>query len=143
MKRTTSISRITHFFIFFLFLSGYNYIDKLYISFKHGIVNGDLSLILMNGFTLLSLIALGVCFFMVMNNINKQLFFTKKNFIYFYAMGVILYLPVIVYTIIRWTGGELEEIEHSVYFAAGSFMLILAEIFRYGYRLKEEQELTI
>ncbi|MBO5252085.1 MAG: DUF2975 domain-containing protein [Bacteroidaceae bacterium] len=71
-------------------------------------------------------------------------FFSKRNFICFYVMGCAFYVPIIDYAIIgRFICQINIEIDYALYIAAGTFMFILAEIFRYGYRLKEEQDLTI
>ena len=53
-------------------------------------------------------------------------------------------MPVLSYAIIGRLLCQIDiELDYALYLAAGTFMFLLAEIFRYGYRLKEEQELTI
>jgi surface polysaccharide O-acyltransferase-like enzyme len=59
-------------------------------------------------------------------------------------MGIAFYFPIFDYAIIgRFICNIDVQMDFALYLAAGSFMLLLAEIFRYGYRLKEEQDLTI
>ena len=71
-------------------------------------------------------------------------FFAKRNFICFYIMGFASYLPIFSYAIIGRMIAQLDiQTDYALYLAAGTFMLLLAQIFRYGYRLKEEQDLTI
>ena len=97
----------------------------------------------MLGIELLSLIVLGTCVIKIVININKKSFFIKQNYTCFFIMGISLYLPVLAYAIIGFMGQECPEIDHALYLCGGTFLFILAEIFRYGYHLKEEQELTI
>ena len=59
-------------------------------------------------------------------------------------MGIAFYIPIFDYAIIgQMICGIDISMDYALYLAAGTFMFILAQIFHYGYRLKEEQELTI
>ena len=144
MKSTTSISFTAGFFMYFLFVSYYNHAEDIYTPLKQSIIEGNISMAAMFGSDLLAILTIAICIILVIKNISNRRFFTKRNFICFYIMGIAFYFPVFDYAIIgRFICQVDVNIDFALYLAAGSFMLLLAEIFRYGYRLKEEQELTI
>ena len=140
MKKNTSISFITGFFLYFLCVSYYNHASDIYSPLKQSIMEGNISMAVMFGLELLTVLTI----ILVVNNIIKERFFTKRNFICFYIMGIAFYIPIFDYAIIgRMICGIDIQMDYALYLAAGTFMFILAQIFHYGYRLKEEQELTI
>ena len=144
MKSTTSISFTAGFFMYFLFVSYYNHAKDIYTPLKQSIIEGNISMAAMFGLDLLAILTIAICIILVIKNISNRRFFTKRNFICFYIMGIAFYFPVFDYAIIgRFICQVDVNIDFALYLAAGSFMLLLAEIFRYGYRLKEEQDLTI
>ena len=144
MKSTTSISFITGFFMYFLFVSYYNHAEDIYTPLKQSIIDGNISMATMFGLELLGVLTIATSIVLIVRNIIKGRFFTKRNFICFQIMGCAFYLPVIDYAIIgRFICQADIQIDFALYIAAGTFMFLLAEIFRYGYRLKEEQDLTI
>ena len=144
MKSTTSISFTAGFFMYFLFVSYYNHAEDIYTPLKQSIIEGNISMAAMFGLDLLAILTIAICIILVIKNISNRHFFTKRNFICFYIMGIAFYFPVFDYAIIgRFICQVDVNIDFALYLAAGSFMLLLAEIFRYGYRLKEEQDLTI
>ena len=99
---------------------------------------------IMFGLELLAVLTIATSIILIVRNIIKGRFFTKRNFICFQIMGYAFYLPVIDYAIIGRFICQVDiQIDFALYIAAGTFMFLLAEIFRYGYRLKEEQDLTI
>ena len=144
MKSTTSISFTAGFFMYFLFVSYYNHAEDIYTPLKQSIIEGNISMAAMFGLELLAILTIAISIILVIRNISKRRFFTKSNFTCFYIMGIAFYFPVFDYAIIGRCICQVDvNIDFALYLAAGSFMLLLAEIFRYGYRLKEEQELTI
>mgnify|MGYP003499861472 CR=1 FL=1 len=144
MKSTTSISFTAGFFMYFLFVSYYNHAEDIYTPLKQSIIEGNISMAAMFGLDLLAILTIAICIILVIKNISNRRFFTKRNFICFYIMGIAFYFPVFDYAIIgRFICQVDVNIDFALYLAAGSFILLLAEIFRYGYRLKEEQDLTI
>ena len=144
MKSTTSMSFITGFFMYFLFLSYYNNAEDIYTPLKQSIIDGNISMATMFGLELLAVLTIATSIVLIVRNIIKGRFFTKRNFICFQIMGCAFYLPVIDYAIIgRFICQADIQIDFALYIAAGTFMFLLAEIFRYGYRLKEDQDLTI
>ncbi|MBQ8889681.1 MAG: DUF2975 domain-containing protein [Bacteroidaceae bacterium] len=144
MKSTTSISFITGFFLYFLVISYYNHAEDIYTPLKQNIAEGNISMAVMFGLELLAILTIAISIVLVVRNIIYGRFFSKRNFICFYVMGCAFYVPIIDYAIIgRFICQINIEIDYALYIAAGTFMFILAEIFRYGYRLKEEQDLTI
>lgn len=144
MKSTTSISFITGFFLYFLVISYYNHAEDIYTPLKQNIAEGNISMAVMFGLELLAILTIAISIVLVVRNIIYGRFFSKRNFICFYVMGCAFYVPIIDYAIIgRFICQINIEIGYALYIAAGTFMFILAEIFRYGYRLKEEQDLTI
>ena len=144
MKSTTSIRFITGFFMYFLFVSYYNHSEDIYTPLKQNIAEGNISMAIMFGLELLAVLTIATNIILIVRNIIKGRFFTKRNFICFQIMGCAFYLPVIDYAIIGRFICQVDiQIDFALYIAAGTFMFLLAEIFRYGYRLKEEQDLTI
>ena len=144
MKSTTSISFTAGFFMYFLFVSYYNHAEDIYTPLKQSIIEGNISMMIMFGLNLLSILTIAASIFLVIKNISNGRFFAKRNFICFYIMGIAFYIPIFDYAIIgQMICGIDIQMDYALYLAAGTFMFILAQIFHYGYRLKEEQELTI
>ena len=144
MKSTTSLSFTAGFFVYFLFVSYYNHAEDIYTPLKQSIIDGNIPMVIMFGLELLSILTIATSIFLIIKNICKGLFFTKRNFTCFYTMGCAFYLPILSYAIIGRLLCQIDiELDYALYIAAGTFMFLLAEIFRYGYRLKEEQDLTI
>ena len=144
MKSTTSLSFTAGFFVYFLFVSYYNHAEDIYTPLKQSIIDGNIPMATMFGMELLSILTIATSIFLIIKNICKGLFFTKRNFTCFYTMGCAFYLPILSYAIIGRLLCQIDiELDYALYLAAGTFMFLLAEIFRYGYRLKEEQDLTI
>ena len=144
MKSTKSISFLAGFFMYFLFISYYNHAEDIYTPLKQNIAEGNISMAVMFGLELLAILTIATSIILLIRNISKGRFFVKRNFICFYIMGCAFYLPVFDYTIIGRFICRIDiQIDFALYIAAGTFMFLLAEIFRYGYRLKEEQDLTI
>ena len=130
--------------MYFLFVSYYNHAEDIYTPLKQSIIDGNISMATMFGLELLAVLTIATSIILIVRNIIKGRFFTKRNFICFQIMGCAFYLPVIDYAIIgRFICQADIQIDFALYIAAGTFMFLLAEIFRYGYRLKEEQDLTI
>ncbi len=144
MKSTTSISFLAGFFMYFLFVSYYNHSEDIYTPLKQNIAEGNISMAIMFGLELLAILTIAISIILVIKNISKGRFFVKRNFICFYIMGFASYLPIFSYAIIGRMIAQLDiQTDYALYLAAGTFMLLLAQIFHYGYRLKEEQDLTI
>ena len=144
MKSTKSISFLAGFFMYFLFILYYNHAEDIYTPLKQNIAEGNISMAIMFGLELLAIITIATSIVLVIRNISKGRFFVKRNIVCFYIMGCAFYFPVIGDTIIGRFICQIDiQIDFALYIAAGTFMFLLAEIFRYGYRLKEEQELTI
>ena len=130
--------------MYFLFVSYYNHSEDIYTPLKQNIAEGNISMAIMFGLELLAVLTIATNIILIVRNIIKGRFFTKRNFIWFQIMGFAFYLPVIDYAIIgRFIFQADIQIDFALYIAAGTFMFLLAEIFRYGYRLKEDQHLTI
>lgn len=146
-SKNTSLGVITGVFIFFLVLLGTNTFNEAYIQLKHSVVDEHIHAVLFYSLELIVLlfIAYGVC--KVISNINEQKFFVKINYMLFYYMGVaLLFLPLFhglgdaLDTAHDW---KIIPMDVPVWSAMGTFLLIIAEIFRYGIRMKEEQDLTV
>ena len=130
--------------MYFLFVSYYKHSEDIYTPLKQNIAEGNISMAIMFGLELLAVLTIATSIILIVRNIIKGRFFTKRNFIFFQIMGYAFYLPVIDYAIIGHFICQVDiQIDFALYIAAGTFMFLLAEIFRYGYRLKEEQDLTI
>lgn len=144
MKKNTSISFITGFFLYFLFVSYYNHASDIYVPLKQSIADGNIATAIMFGLEILAILTIATSIILLVKNISNGRFFTKRNFVCFYIMGIAFYIPIFDYAIIGRMIAHLDiQIDYALYLAAGTFMFILAQIFHYGYRLKEEQELTI
>lgn len=146
-SENTSLRVITGVFIFFLFLIGISKFDEAYIQLKHSVVGEHIHAVLFYSLELavLLFVAYGVC--KVVDNINKQKFFVKINYKLFYYMGVALFFLTLLHELGKAfdTAHDWESIpmEVPVWCAIGAFLLIIAEIFRYGIRMKEDQDLTV
>ena len=143
MKKTKSLSVVTGFFMGFLFSTVCNHYNEVYEPLTQHLADGNNSLAVMFGLEFTAYVIIGFCLCLFVWNINKKRFFVKQNYICFYVIGIALYSPVFVYAIEKILSKELVTIDHAAYLVAGTFMLVLAEVFRYGYLLKEEQDLTI
>ena len=144
MKSTTSLGFTAGFFVYFLFVSYYNHAKDIYTPLKQSIIDGNIPMAIIFGLELLSILAIATSMVLIIKNICKGVFFTKRNFTCVYTMGCAFYLPILSYAIIGRLLCQIDiELDYALYLAAGTFMFLLAEIFRYGYRLKEEQDLTI
>ena len=147
MKRLTSLNHMTEVFFFFLFVIVCANIEDLYEPFLNFSKEGNIPFATMYGLELLAFVGVVVGIGRFVYNARKQRFFTKENYLLFYGMGIALFAPGIVHFIGQILGEKEAwkafQIALHYWFGAGSFLFILAEIFRYGYRLKEEQELTI
>ena len=147
MKKLTSLNHITEVFFFFLFVIVCANIEDLYEPFLSFSKEGNLPFATMYGLELLAFIIMVAGIGRFVYNARKRRFFTKENYLLFYGMGIALFAPGFVHFIGQILGDKevwkAFQIALHYWFGAGSFLFILAEIFRYGYRLKEEQELTI
>ena len=147
MKKTSSLNHMTEVFFFFLFVIVCANIEDLYEPFLNFSKEGNIPFATMYGLELLAFVGVVVGIGRFVYNARKQRFFTKENYLLFYGMGIALFAPGIVHFIGQILGEKEAwkafQIALHYWFGAGSFIFILAEIFRYGYRLKEEQELTI
>ena len=147
MKKLTSLNHMTEVFFFFLFVIVCANIEDLYEPFLNFSKEGNIPFATMYGLELLAFVGVVVGIGRFVYNARKQRFFTKENYLLFYGMGIALFAPGIVHFIGQILGEKEAwkafQIALHYWFGAGSFLFILAEIFRYGYRLKVEQELTI
>ena len=87
MKSTTSISFTAGFFVYFLFVSYYNHAEDIYTPLKQSIINGNISMAIMFGSELLSILTIATSIVLIIKNICKGLFFTKRNFVCFHIMA--------------------------------------------------------
>lgn len=145
--KNTNLGAITGVFLFFLTLIGINTFNEAYIQLKHSVVDEHIHAVLFYSLELAVLLFVGYGVCKVISNINKRKFFVKINYMLFYYMGVALFfLPVLhelgdaLDTVHDW---KIIPMEVPVWSAMGTFLLIIAEIFRYGIRMKEEQDLTV
>ena len=100
MKSTTSLSFTAGFFVYFLFVSYYNHAEDIYTPLKQSIIDGNIPMAIMFGLEVLSILTIATSIFLIIKNICKGLFFTKRNFTCFYTMGCAFYLPLLSYAII-------------------------------------------
>ena len=145
MDSPKSLKVITGIFLLFLGVLAFNTIDSIYIPLKKSIAAEHISAIVFYGTEFLGFFTIGFSINKLIKNINKQNFFIRQNYQLFSIMGIALFLPPLVYML----GNLFDQTHNSItindatWFAGSLFMFILAEIFRYGYKLKEEQDLTI
>lgn len=146
MERKASLKTTTGIFIFFLLVNAFNKVDKLYIPFKTGIAKQEVAETWIYGTELIAFILFGAALIKAVNNISHRNFFIKQNINCFKIMALSLMLPPIVQTL-----GDMFDATHNwrglvdipLWIAAAIFMSILCNIFLYGLKLKEEQDLTI
>ena len=81
MKSTTSISFTAGFFMYFLFVSYYNHAEDIYTPLKQSIIEGNISMMIMFGLNLLSILTIAASIILLIKNISNGRFFAKRNFI--------------------------------------------------------------
>ena len=147
MKKLVSLNHMTEVFFFFLFVIVCANIENLYYPFLDYTKEGNIPFATMYGLELFAFIIMVIGIGRFVYNVRRQKFFIKENYLILYGIGAALFAPGFIHFIGQilddkeaW---EAFHIELHYWFAAGAILFILAEIFRYGYRLKEEQELTI
>lgn len=145
-KKETSLKTTTGMFFFYLIVIAVDRVDLLYIPLKQSISVQSVPGIAIYSAELIAIIAFGIALVKAVQNIRKQNFFVKENVKYFTIMGVVLILPPLTKTIgdiIDWSHDWKGYIDISLWLGGALFMLIIREIFRYGMKLKEEQDLTV
>lgn len=148
MNSSKSLRTITGVFLFFLAVIAFNTIDSIYIPLKQSIVAENIPAITLYGTELVVFFTIGFSINRLTKNINKQKFFIKENHYLFFIMGIALFLPPFINVLYNLfsqmhSSDPTITVNDPMWFASSLFMFILAEIFRYGYKLKEEQDLTI
>lgn len=147
MESKSSLKYTATTFFLFLFICAFDNVDKIYIPLKHSIADQKIPEIWIYSTELLTFLIFGISLIKVMNNVTKQKFFIKQNVHCFQIMAVALMLPAIVKTL-----GDIFDTAHdwhsfpmdlALWFAASLFLSLMGNIFRYGLKLKEEQDLTI
>lgn len=147
MESKSLLKYTTTTFFLFLFICAFDNVDKIYIPLKHSIVDKKIPEIWIYSTELLTFLIFGILLIKLVNNVNKQKFFIKQNVRCFQIMAVALMLPAIVKTL-----GDILDTAHdwhffpmdiALWFAASLFLSLMGNIFRYGLKLKEEQDLTI
>ena len=144
MKQPKSLTVLTGLFVGFLIGLCNHHIQHVYNPLKQSLSEGNLTFSILFGSQLLFIIIMAGGILKLVGNINKKRFFIKQNYICFYIIGVALQILGIASSFINRILDQPEgNISHIMCLIIGIFMFILAEIFRYGYHLKEEQDLTI
>ena len=144
MKTPKSLNLLTGLFTGLLVGLGNHHLKDLYIPWKQSIAEDNLPLSILLGLELFLLLAIAGGIIKLVMNINNKQFFAKLNHICLYIMGSsFLVLGLIGSILIQILIQEVNEINYIMCLIIGVFLFIIAEIFRYGYHLKEEQELTI
>lgn len=147
MESPKSLKITTGTFIFFLTVCAVDHVDSLYIPLKQSIYYQHIPETCIYAAELLAFIILGVSLVKVVRHISRQQFFVKQNVNCFKVMGMALVLPPLVKTLGSIVGvtddWRAVHMNIEIWIAAALFMLIIANIFGYGKKLKEEQDLTI
>ena len=144
MKSPKSLNLLTGLFTGLLVGLGNQHIKDLYIPLKQSIAEDNLPLSILLGIEVLMLIAIASGIIKLVININNKQFFAKMNHICLHIMGSsFLVLGLIGIILIQFLNQQANELNYIMCLIIGVFLFIIAEIFRYGYRLKKEQELTI
>lgn len=147
MDSKISLKISTGAFFLFLFICAFNHVDFIYSPLKWSIVNENIPAIWIYSAELITFFIFGFSLARLINNIYKQKFFTKQNVNYFRIMAISLVLPALVKTL-----GDIFDAAHdweafpmdiALWFAAALFLALMSNIFQYGLKLKEEQDLTI
>ena len=134
-----SLSLLTGLFIGLLSLNALNHLCDVYAPMKQNMLEGNYSMTILLCAEMLSFLAIIVGICLVIHNVNNGRFFAKQNYIGFYVAACGVLISVSAYALIE----ELSSLHHTLYLAIGTFLFILAEIFRYGYHMKQEQDFTI
>lgn len=147
MDSKISLKISTGAFLIFLFISAFNHVDFIYNPLKWSIVNENIPAIWIYSAEFITFFIFGFSLTKLVNSIHKQKFFTKQNVNYLRIMAVSLILPSLVKTL-----GDIFDAAHdweafpmdiALWFAAALFLALMSNIFQYGLKLKEEQDLTI
>ena len=147
MESPKSLKVTTGIFIFFLTVSGLDHVDKIYIPLKQSIAGQHIPEACIYSAELIAFILFGLSLIKVVSNIGKQKFFIKQNVNCFRFMGLSMMLPPVAKTLGRIFDNTHDWAAYPMYielwFAVAIFMAIMSNIFEYGMKLKEEQDLTI
>lgn len=147
MNNQKSLKVTTGVFLFFLAATAIDNIDHIYIPLKQSIAADNIPAITIYATELIVFFTMGFSMNRLTKNIYKQKFFIKQNYLLFFAMGLALFLPPAVHVVgdifDKVHDWQAIKVNDALWFAGSLFLIILAEIFRYGHKLKEEQDLTI
>lgn len=147
MESSKSLKATTGIFILFLTVSAMDHVDKIYIPLKQSIAYQRIPEICIYFTEFITFALFGIFLIKVVDNIGKQKFFIKQNINYFRLMAFSMVLPPVAKTLGRifdnahdWASFPM-PIE--LWLAAALFMAIMSNIFEYGLKLKDEQDLTV
>lgn len=147
MESKKSLNIMIAVFMFFLGLSTIRIIELVYIPLKSSIAEQNIPAIWIYATEFVGIFIIGYAVTKITDNVKRQNFFIKQNHRLFHLMGITVFAPAFIHEIgslvdssNNWKAFEMNT---PLWFAAGIFLFIIAEIFRYGTKLKEEQDLTV
>lgn len=143
-KRSFGLLNGTSMVIFCSVSSVFAGIEHLYAPMTESWAEQDMPLFVMYLADLVVFLVVGITLFYLMMNIRKGRFFTRQNYISFYVLGAAMLFPFFSHLMTSLLFGEIVLGDWGmVSMSISAFMFVMAEIFRHGYRLKEDHEMTI
>lgn len=124
-----------------------NHIDKVYIPLKESIALGNTAAACIYSSELLTFSIFILAFVVIIHRIDKGHFFTSFNVRCFTIMAVSMMLPPLTKTFgqlfVDTPEWEAFPMSIEIWLAAALFLSLIANIFQYGVKLQEEQDLTV
>lgn len=150
ITKSKSLEIYSTLFLVCMLLGGYDRFNQIYILMKHSVVDINVPGIVLCSAELGTYLAIAILLSKIVKNIRNQIIFDRKNVRMFRGMAIAVLVPTVVHVICNFLA---ETTAYSIGHSMGSevkywitallFLSIITEIFRYGMRLKEEQDLTV
>ncbi len=133
-------------FLIYLLDVMYGPFNAAYIQLKQSIGASAIPYAILYGVELIALVIVMVCIFKLVRNVDKKIIFERANLRMLQCISIALCTSVVVQFIGRvcgWIDQSIVVGNFKMWMAGAMFVLIIAEIFKKGIELKEEQEMVI
>lgn len=118
-------------------------IGNYFIQFNKNLQINSISFIIAQGLLVLGLVCLIFFFVIILDNINKQGVFVRKNEITLRYFGLAIFLLGLLSDIVFINFTDFDSAGSRILIALGITVLFISLIFKIGIKIQEEQELTI
>lgn len=150
ITKNKSLRIYSALFLGCMLLGGYDRFNQIYILMKHSVVDNNVPSIVLCSAELGAYLAIAILLSKIVKNIRNQVIFDRKNVRMFRGMVIAVLVPTVVRVICSFLAdttayslGQSMGAEVGSWITELLFLSIITEIFRYGMRLKEEQDLTV